>query len=126
MAVDDDFSLHVYKDVNLGIMVDTPEGAVRPSRARVDGMNLVGIAKAVADVAKRTRDNKINPTELVSSTITVTNTGSVGAVWGTPIINQPNVCILATPAIVKRPAVIEHPGGFQARSSPSGTCSTAS
>jgi 2-oxoglutarate dehydrogenase E2 component (dihydrolipoamide succinyltransferase) len=109
MAVDDDFNLHVYKDVNLGIAVDTPKGLFVPVVRGVDGMNLSGIAKAVADVAKRTRDNKINPTELAGSTITVTNTGSVGAVWDTPIINQPNVCILATPAIVKRPAVIEHP-----------------
>ena len=122
MAVDDDFNLHVYKDVNLGIAVDTPKGLFVPVVRGVDGMNLAGIAKAVADVAKRTRDNKINPTELVSSTITVTNTGSVGAVWDTPIINQPNVCILATPAIVKRPAVMRS----WARSSPSGTCSTAS
>jgi pyruvate dehydrogenase E2 component (dihydrolipoamide acetyltransferase) len=109
MAVDDDFNLHVYKDVNLGVAVDTPKGLFVPVVRGVDGMNLAGIAKAVADVAKRTRDNKINPNELAGSTITVTNTGSVGAVWDTPIINQPNVCILATPAIVKRPAVIEHP-----------------
>jgi 2-oxoglutarate dehydrogenase E2 component (dihydrolipoamide succinyltransferase) len=108
-ALDEDFNLHVYQDVNLGVAVDTPKGLYVPVVRGVDRMNLAGIARSIADVAARTRDNKLDPNELAGSTITVTNTGSVGAVWDTPIINQPNVCIFATPAIVKRPAVVDHP-----------------
>ncbi|HKF00388.1 MAG TPA: dihydrolipoamide acetyltransferase family protein, partial [Actinomycetes bacterium] len=108
-ALDEDFNHHIYADVNLGVAVDTPKGLFVPVVRGIDRMNLAGIARAIADVARRTRDGRINPDELSGSTITVTNTGSVGAVWDTPIINQPNVCILATPAIVKRPAVIDHP-----------------
>jgi 2-oxoglutarate dehydrogenase E2 component (dihydrolipoamide succinyltransferase) len=108
-ALDEDFNHHIYQDVNLGIAVDTPKGLFVPVVRGVESMNLAGLARSIADIAARTREGRINPDELSGSTITVTNTGSVGAVWDTPIINQPNVCIVATPAIVKRPVVIEHP-----------------
>jgi pyruvate dehydrogenase E2 component (dihydrolipoamide acetyltransferase) len=108
-ALDSDGNLHIYKDVNLGVAVDTPKGLYVPVVKHADSLNLAGLAKAIADVANRTRDGKIKPDELSGSTITVTNTGSRGAVWDTPIINQPNAAIFATPAIVKRPMVVDDP-----------------
>jgi pyruvate dehydrogenase E2 component (dihydrolipoamide acetyltransferase) len=108
-AMDEDGNLHVYQDVHLGVAVDTPKGLFVPVVKQADSLNLAGLAKAVADVAKRTRDGKIGPDELSGSTISLTNTGSRGAVWDTPIINQPNAAIFATPAIVKRPVVVDDP-----------------
>jgi pyruvate dehydrogenase E2 component (dihydrolipoamide acetyltransferase) len=108
-AMDEDGNLHLYKDVHLGVAVDTPKGLFVPVIKNAESLNLAGIAKAIADVAARTRDNKIRPDELSGSTITVTNTGSRGVIWDTPIINQPNAAIFATPAIVKRPVVVEDP-----------------
>jgi pyruvate dehydrogenase E2 component (dihydrolipoamide acetyltransferase) len=108
-AMDEEGNLHVYKDVHLGVAVDTPKGLFVPVVKNADSLNLAGLAKAIADVAKRTRDGKIAPDELSGSTISLTNTGSRGAVWDTPIINQPNAAIFATPAIVKRPVVVDDP-----------------
>jgi pyruvate dehydrogenase E2 component (dihydrolipoamide acetyltransferase) len=108
-AMDEDGNLHIYKDVHLGVAVDTPKGLFVPVIKNAESLNLAGIAKAIADVAARTRDNKIRPDELSGSTITVTNTGSRGVLWDTPIINQPNAAIFATPAILKRPVVVDDP-----------------
>jgi pyruvate dehydrogenase E2 component (dihydrolipoamide acetyltransferase) len=108
-AIDEDGNLHVYQDVHLGVAVDTPKGLFVPVVKQAESLNLAGLAKAIADVAKRTRDGKIGPDELSGSTISITNTGSRGAVWDTPIINQPNAAIFATPAIVKRPVVVDDP-----------------
>jgi pyruvate dehydrogenase E2 component (dihydrolipoamide acetyltransferase) len=108
-AMDEDGNLHIYQDVHLGVAVDTPKGLYVPVVKNADSLNLAGLAKAIADVAKRTRDGKIGPDELSGSTITLTNTGSRGVVWDTPIINQPNAAIFATPAIVKRPVVVDDP-----------------
>jgi len=108
-ALDEDGNLHVYQDVHLGVAVDTPKGLFVPVIKGADSLNLVGLTRAIADVARRTRDGSIGPDELSGSTITVTNTGSRGTVWDTPIINQPNAAIFATPAIVKRPWVIDDP-----------------
>jgi pyruvate dehydrogenase E2 component (dihydrolipoamide acetyltransferase) len=108
-AIDEDGNLHVYQDVHLGVAVDTPKGLFVPVVKNAESLNLAGLAKAIADVAKRTRDGKIGPDELSGSTISLTNTGSRGAVWDTPIINQPNAAIFATPAIVKRPVVVDDP-----------------
>jgi pyruvate dehydrogenase E2 component (dihydrolipoamide acetyltransferase) len=108
-AMDEDGNLHVYQDVHLGVAVDTPKGLFVPVVKNADSLNLAGLAKAIADVAKRTRDGKIGPDELAGSTITLTNTGSRGVIWDTPIINQPNAAIFATPAIVRRPVVVEDP-----------------
>jgi 2-oxoglutarate dehydrogenase E2 component (dihydrolipoamide succinyltransferase) len=108
-AMDEEGNLHLYQDVHLGVAVDTPKGLFVPVVKNADSLNLAGLAKAIADVAKRTRDGKIGPDELSGSTISVTNTGSRGAVWDTPIINQPNAAIFATPAIVKRPVVVDDP-----------------
>jgi pyruvate dehydrogenase E2 component (dihydrolipoamide acetyltransferase) len=106
-AMDEEGNLHIYQDVHLGVAVDTPKGLFVPVVKNADSLNLAGLAKAIADVASRTRDGKIGPDELSGSTISLTNTGSRGAVWDTPIINQPNAAIFATPAIVKRPVVVE-------------------
>jgi 2-oxoglutarate dehydrogenase E2 component (dihydrolipoamide succinyltransferase) len=108
-AMDEEGNLHIYQDVHLGVAVDTPKGLFVPVVKQAESLNLAGLAKAIADVAKRTRDGKIGPDELSGSTISITNTGSRGAVWDTPIINQPNAAIFATPAIVKRPVVVDDP-----------------
>ncbi len=108
-ALDPDGNLHVYRDVHLGVAVDTAKGLYVPVVKNADTLNLAGLARAIADVAGRTRDGRIRPDELSGSTITVTNTGSRGAVWDTPIINQPNAAVFATPAIVRRPVVVDDP-----------------
>jgi 2-oxoglutarate dehydrogenase E2 component (dihydrolipoamide succinyltransferase) len=72
-------------------------------------LNLGALARKIADIASRTRNNKITPDELSGGTFTLTNTGSRGALFDTPIINQPQVGILGTGAVVKRPVVIDHP-----------------
>ncbi|MEI2641096.1 MAG: 2-oxo acid dehydrogenase subunit E2 [Candidatus Nanopelagicales bacterium] len=69
-------------------------------------MNIAGLARKIADLAERTRTNKVSPDELSGGTFTITNTGSRGALFDTPIINQPQVGILGTGAVVKRPVVV--------------------
>ena len=76
-----------------------------------DQMNLMGITKTVNDLAKRARNNQLKPDEIKGGTFTLTNVGSFGNVMGTPIINQPQVAIMAVGAIKKKPAVIETPHG---------------
>ncbi len=77
-------------------------------------LNLAGIARKIADLAERTRDNKVTPDELGGGTFTITNTGSRGALFDTPIINQPQVAILGTGAVVKRPVVVTGADGDDA------------
>jgi pyruvate dehydrogenase E2 component (dihydrolipoamide acetyltransferase) len=91
---------------NLGIAVDTERGLLVPVIKNAGDLNLGGIARAIADLASRTRDNKVTPDELGGGTFTLTNTGSRGALFDTPIINQPQVGILGTGTVVKRPAVV--------------------
>jgi 2-oxoglutarate dehydrogenase E2 component (dihydrolipoamide succinyltransferase) len=74
-------------------------------------LNIAGLSRRIADLAARTRNNKITPDELGGGTFTLTNTGSRGALFDTPIINQPQVGILGTGAVVKRPVVLEGPEG---------------
>ena len=76
-----------------------------------DHLNLAGLTKKVNDLAARARENKLKPDEISGGTFTITNVGTFGNVMGTPIINQPQVAILATGAIKKKPAVIETPEG---------------
>jgi pyruvate dehydrogenase E2 component (dihydrolipoamide acetyltransferase) len=97
--------------VHLAIAVDTPRGLLVPVIKNAEDLNIAGLAKKIADVAARTRDAKIGPDELSGGTFTVTNLGSAGALFDTPIINQPQVGILGTGAIVKQPAVISGPDG---------------
>ncbi|KRF41043.1 2-oxoglutarate dehydrogenase, E2 component, dihydrolipoamide succinyltransferase [Terrabacter sp. Soil810] len=91
---------------NLSIAVDTEKGLIVPVVKNAGDLNIAGLARAIADVAARTRNNKITPDDLAGGTFTITNTGSRGALFDTPIINQPQVAILGTGAIVKRPVVV--------------------
>jgi len=94
---------------NLGIAVDTDKGLIVPVIRDAGDLNIAGIARKVSDLAERTRANKIAPDELGGGTFTLTNTGSRGALFDTPIINQPQVGILGTGAVVKRAVVISDP-----------------
>ena len=101
----------MYKRQNLCIAVDTERGLLTPVVQNAGDLNIAGLARAIADVADRTRNNKITPDDLSGGTFTITNTGSRGALFDTPIINQPQVAILGTGALVKRPVVIDDPDG---------------
>ncbi len=92
---------------HLGIAVDTERGLLVPVIHDAGDLNLGGLARKIADLAERTRTNKVSPDELGGGTFTLTNTGSRGALFDTPIINQPQVGILGTGAVVKRPVVID-------------------
>jgi 2-oxoglutarate dehydrogenase E2 component (dihydrolipoamide succinyltransferase) len=92
--------------VHLGIAVDTERGLLVPVVRDADTLNIAGLARKIVDVAERTRTNKVSPDELSGGTFTLTNTGSRGALFDTPIINQPQVAILGTGAIVRRPVVV--------------------
>src|SRR4051812_17256913 len=96
-----------HDDVNLGIAVDTDRGLLVPVIQGAGDLNLSGLARKIADLAERTRGNAVTPDELGGGTFTVTNTGSRGALFDTPIINQPQVGILGTGAVVKRPVVVK-------------------
>lgn len=99
-------------DINIGMAAALPSGnLIVPVIKNADQLNLVGIAKKVNDLAERARANKLTPDEIQGGTYTLTNVGSFGNVMGTPIINQPQVAILAVGAIRKKPAVIETPSG---------------
>ncbi|MDN5797778.1 MAG: 2-oxoglutarate dehydrogenase, E2 component, dihydrolipoamide succinyltransferase, partial [Intrasporangium sp.] len=91
---------------HLSIAVDTDKGLIVPVVKNAGDLNIGGLARAIADVAERTRTNRITPDDLSGGTFTITNTGSRGALFDTPIINQPQVGILGTGAIVKRPVVV--------------------
>ena len=96
------------KDINLGMAAALPDGnLIVPVIKNADQLNLVGMTKQVNDLAARARNNQLKPDEIQGGTYTVTNVGSFGSVMGTPIINQPQVAILALGAIRKVPAVIE-------------------
>lgn len=100
------------KNINIGMATALPSGnLIVPVIKNADMLSLVGITKSVNDLANRARNNKLKPDEIQEGTFTITNVGSFGNVMGTPIINQPQVAILATGAIRKKPAVIETPEG---------------
>jgi pyruvate dehydrogenase E2 component (dihydrolipoamide acetyltransferase) len=96
---------------HLGIAVDTERGLLVPVVKDAGDLNMGGIARKITDVAARTRENKITPDELGGGTFTITNTGSRGALFDTPIINQPQVAILGLGAVVKRPMVVKGADG---------------
>jgi 2-oxoglutarate dehydrogenase E2 component (dihydrolipoamide succinyltransferase) len=107
IAVQDD-TIIKKKDINLGMAAALPDGnLIVPVIRNADQLNLVGMTKQVNDLATRARNNQLKPDEIQGGTYTVTNVGSFGSVMGTPIINQPQVAILALGAIRKVPAVIE-------------------
>lgn len=102
----------IRKDINIGMAAALPSGnLIVPVIKNADRMNLIGITKAVNDLAGRARANKLTPDEIQGGTYTLTNVGTFGNVMGTPVINQPQVAIMATGAIRKKPAVIETPQG---------------
>ena len=96
---------------HLGIAVDTERGLLVPVIFDAGDLNMGGVARKIADVAARTRENKILPNELGGGTFTITNTGSRGALFDTPIINQPQVAILGIGSVVKRPMVVKGADG---------------
>jgi len=96
---------------HLAIAVDTERGLLVPVIHNAGDLNMGGVARKIADLAARTRDNKVTPDELGGGTFTLTNTGSRGALFDTPIINQPQVAILGLGAIVKRPMVVKGEDG---------------
>jgi 2-oxoglutarate dehydrogenase E2 component (dihydrolipoamide succinyltransferase) len=109
-SINTDEGTITYPDTeNLGIAVDTERGLLVPVIHDAGDLNLGGIARKIADLATRTRDNKISPDELGGGTFTLTNTGSRGALFDTPIINQPQSAILGTGAVVKRAVVVDDP-----------------
>jgi pyruvate dehydrogenase E2 component (dihydrolipoamide acetyltransferase) len=109
-SIDVEAGTVTYHDsVHLGIAVDTPRGLLVPVIKDASDLNLTGLARKIADLADRTRDNHITPDELGGGTFTLTNTGSRGALFDTPIINQPQVGILGTGAVVKRAVVVDDP-----------------
>lgn len=93
---------------HLGIAVDTERGLLVPVIHDAGDLNIPGLARRIADLAVRTRTNKLSPDDLSGGTFTLTNTGSRGALFDTPIINQPQVGILGTGAVVKRPVVVQN------------------
>ena len=96
---------------HLGIAVDTERGLLVPVIHNAGDLNMGGIARKISDLAARTRENKVTPDELGGGTFTLTNTGSRGALFDTPIINQPQVAILGLGAVVKRPMVVKGEDG---------------
>ncbi|CAM3610053.1 dihydrolipoamide acetyltransferase family protein [Flavobacterium gelidilacus] len=111
ISVDGDYIIKK-KNINLGMAAALPNGnLIVPVIKNADQLNLVGMAKAVNDLANRARTGKLKPDDTQGGTYTVTNVGTFGSVFGTPIINQPQVGILALGAIRKVPAVIETPEG---------------
>jgi 2-oxoglutarate dehydrogenase E2 component (dihydrolipoamide succinyltransferase) len=102
----------IKKNINIGMAAALPTGnLIVPVIKNADRLNLLGLTKSVNDLANRARANKLQPDEIQGGTFTLTNVGSFGNVMGTPIINQPQVAILAVGAIRKKPAVIETPSG---------------
>jgi 2-oxoglutarate dehydrogenase E2 component (dihydrolipoamide succinyltransferase) len=102
----------VKKDINLGMATALPGGnLIVPVIRNADQLNLVGLAKQVNALADNARNNKLRPEDITDGTFTLTNVGTFGSLMGTPIINQPQVAILAVGAIKKRPVVVETPAG---------------
>jgi pyruvate dehydrogenase E2 component (dihydrolipoamide acetyltransferase) len=96
---------------HLGVAVDTERGLLVPVIRDAGDLNIAGLSRKIADLAERTRTNKVSPDELSGGTFTLTNTGSRGALFDTPIINQPQVAILGTGSVIKRPVVVSDETG---------------
>jgi 2-oxoglutarate dehydrogenase E2 component (dihydrolipoamide succinyltransferase) len=102
----------IKKDINIGMATALPSGnLIVPVIRNADQLNLVGLAKQVNQMAENARNNRLKPEDISDGTFTLTNVGTFGSLMGTPIINQPQVAIMAVGAIKKRPVVIETPHG---------------
>jgi 2-oxoglutarate dehydrogenase dihydrolipoamide succinyltransferase (E2 component) len=99
------------KSINLGIAVASPSGLIVPNILRADEKNFLGLARAINDLSVRTRNKKLSPEEVQGGTFTISNYGVFGTIFGTPIINQPQVAILGIGAIKKRPVVVTDDAG---------------
>ena len=111
-SIDTDAGTVTYHEAeHLGVAVDTDRGLLVPVIREAGDLNIGGLARRIADLADRTRNNKIAPDDLSGGTFTLTNTGSRGALFDTPIINQPQVGILGTGAVVKRAVVVSDDTG---------------
>ena len=105
-------ALILHADVNLAIAVDLgPEGLVAPVIARADGLSVTELAESIHDLAGRARENRLKPDDLAGGTYTLSNSGTFGTLITAPIINQPQVAILSTDGVRKKPVVVEHPSG---------------
>jgi 2-oxoglutarate dehydrogenase E2 component (dihydrolipoamide succinyltransferase) len=109
-SMTEDSLLH-HKHVNLGIAVALENGLIVPVVKHCEERSFVGLQRAITDVGERARDKKLKPDEVHGSTFTITNPGQFGAVFGLPIINQPNVAILGVGGITKQPLVLTDPEG---------------
>jgi len=105
-SLDGDNVIH-HKDVNLGIAVALESGLIVPVIRNADEKNLLGLSRAIADLAERARNKQLKPDEVQGGTFTITNPGQFGAQFGMPIINQPQVAILCVGTVEKRPVVVE-------------------
>jgi 2-oxoglutarate dehydrogenase E2 component (dihydrolipoamide succinyltransferase) len=113
-SIDTEAGTVTYYDAeHLGMAVDTERGLLVPVIKDAGNLNIPGLAKQISDLAERTRENRVGPDELSGGTFTLTNTGSRGALFDTPIINQPQVGILGTGAVVKRPMVVKDEFGSE-------------
>jgi 2-oxoglutarate dehydrogenase E2 component (dihydrolipoamide succinyltransferase) len=113
-SIDTDAGTIRYHDTeNLGVAVDTDRGLLVPVVKNAGDLNVTGLARAITDLATRTRASSITPDDLAGATFTITNYGTVGTLLDTPIINQPQVGILGTGALVKRPVVLSNESGDQ-------------
>lgn len=113
-SIDEDAKEITYYDkVHLGIAVDTPQGLLSPVIHNADDLSVAGLARAIADIAARARSNGLKPDELAGGTFTITNIGSQGALFDTPILVPPQAAMLGTGAIVKRPVVITGEDGSE-------------
>ncbi|SIS09610.1 2-oxoglutarate dehydrogenase, E2 component, dihydrolipoamide succinyltransferase [Williamsia sterculiae] len=113
-SIDEDAKEITYHgEVHLGIAVDTEQGLLSPVIHNADNLSIAGLARAISDIAARARDNKLKPDELAGGTFTITNIGSQGALFDTPILIPPQAAMLGTGAIVKRPVVITSDDGSE-------------
>lgn len=103
-----------HRHVNLGVAVAVPNGLIVPVIKRAEELSLIGLQRAVTDLATRARTKQLKPEDVQGSTFSVTNPGPYGGLYGLPIINQPNVAILSTGGIHKRPVVVTDAGGNDA------------
>ena len=109
-SVEDD-NLHYHEHINMGIAVALDWGLIVPVIKSAEEKNFLGLQRAISDVGERARTKRLSPDDIQGSTFTVTNPGTFGAVFGLPIINQPNVAILGVGGIAKAPVVVTDPQG---------------